>query len=57
MEDLVYIQLPTHPGRGQEGVSVKQIDIMEDYRIGKDVKIILDIDKNEEIIGIEIMMY
>lgn len=55
--DLAYICLPTHPGKGTIGASARQIDLMADYNIGKKVKIIVDIDAGDEIIGVEIILY
>lgn len=55
--DTAYLQLPTHPGRGKKGVSVRQVDLMADHNLGKDVKLILDIGQNDEIIGVEILLY
>lgn len=55
--DTAYLRLPTHPGRGQKGVSARQVDLMADFNIGKDVKLVIDIGHNDEIIGIEILLY
>lgn len=55
--DTAYLRLPTHPGRGKKGASARQVDLMADYNLGKDVKIVIDIGQNEEIIGIEILLY
>lgn len=55
--DTAYLRLPTHPGKGEKGVSARQVDLMSDFKIGKDVRLIIDIGHDQEIIGIEIMLY
>ncbi len=55
--DSAYLILPTHPGQGVRGISRKQVDLMRDYGVGKDVGLVIDLDKDGEVIGIDIMMY
>lgn len=55
--DTAYLQLPTHPGRGEKGVSARQVDLMSDFNLGRDVKVIVDISEEGEVIGIEILLY
>lgn len=55
--DLAYLRLPTHPGQGRQRASASQIDLMGDFNIGKNVKVLLDVDRDGEIIGIEVILY
>lgn len=55
--DTAYLRLPTHPGKGKKGVSAQQFDLMSDFKIGKDVKVIIDVGHDGEIIGIEVLLY
>lgn len=55
--DTAYLRLPTHPGKGKKGVTAQQVDLMLDFKIGKDVKVLIDVGHDGEIIGIEVLLY
>ncbi|WP_194207527.1 DUF2283 domain-containing protein [Superficieibacter sp. 1612_C1] len=53
--DIAYLFLPKHPGKGTPGITAKQISlhsIINDYQ---GPEIILDFDKDGEIIGMEFL--
>ena len=52
---VAYISLPRHPGKGEPGVVSKQIRLCETIEDYKGIDILLDFDKNGEVIGIEIV--
>lgn len=52
--EVGYLSLPNHPGRGKSNIVVKQIDLRE-YIDFKGPSIYLDFDKDNNIIGIEIV--
>jgi hypothetical protein len=55
VDDVAYVSLPAHPGRGKPGVVAKQVrlrDIIGDH--GR-ADIYLDFDKNGQLIGLEIL--
>jgi len=52
---VAYVSLPKHPGGGTAGVVSKQIRLCETIKDYKGIDILLDIDKNGEVIGIEIV--
>lgn len=50
-----YVYLPDHPGPGTPGCVARSIDIFElDERL-RGLQIILDVDENDRVIGIEIL--
>ena len=54
-DEMAYLYLPAHPKRSVPGIAKKQLrlaDVIENYK-GPDIY--LDFDKNNELIGIEIM--
>jgi hypothetical protein len=54
--DVAYISLPDHPGKGTGGTTNKQLrlrDLVKDYK-GPDIY--LDFDKENRLIGIEILV-
>jgi hypothetical protein len=54
-EDVAYVSLPGHPGRGTSGVTRKQVRLREIYAdyVGPDLY--LDFDEQKRLIGIEIL--
>jgi uncharacterized protein YuzE len=53
-EDVAYLSLPNHPGRGSPGVVSKQVRLLELLQyVGPDVY--LDIDESGRLIGFEII--
>jgi hypothetical protein len=55
--DTAYLRLPTHPGKGKKGVTAQQVDLMSDFKLGKDVRVLIDLGRDGEIIGVEILLY
>jgi len=54
-EDVAYLYLPDHPGEGQAGCVSKQVRL-SDLIAGLDgPDVYLDFDKNQKLIGIEIL--
>ncbi|MBQ4769777.1 DUF2283 domain-containing protein [Pectobacterium versatile] len=54
--DMAYLFLPSHPGKGKAGVTVKQValqSIMENYQ---GPEIYLDFDSDGNIIGMEFFL-
>ncbi|MEM9571683.1 MAG: DUF2283 domain-containing protein [Pseudomonadota bacterium] len=50
-----YVYLPDHPGPGTPGCVARSIDVFElDQRL-RGLQIILDVDENDRVIGIEIL--
>jgi len=54
-ENVAYIVLPDHPGQGIQGVVAKQLRLRDLCGSYKGPDIYLDFDKNESLIGIEIL--
>jgi Protein of unknown function (DUF2283) len=50
-----YLYLPNHAGKGVSGVSKKQIHLHELIENYKGADVILDFNKDDELIGIEIL--
>ena len=50
-----YIYLPDHPGAGTPGCVARSIDLFELDADLRGLQIILDIDENNRVIGIEIV--
>lgn len=53
--DMAYLFLPKHPGKGVPRVTVKQISLHSIVNSYQGPEIILDFDKDDEIIGMEFM--
>lgn len=53
--DLAYLFLPKHPGKGVPGVTVKQYFLHSLIGNYQGPEIVLDFDKDGEIIGMEFM--
>jgi uncharacterized protein YuzE len=52
---VAYISLPKHPGSGTSGAVSKQVRLCETIKDYKGIDILLDFDKEGEVIGIEIV--
>ncbi|MDV5354746.1 DUF2283 domain-containing protein [Enterobacter asburiae] len=53
--DMAYLFLPKHPGKGIPGITVKQISLHSIINSYQGPEIILDFDKDGEIIGMEFL--
>ncbi|MBI0069023.1 MULTISPECIES: DUF2283 domain-containing protein [Snodgrassella] len=51
--DVAYLYLPKHPGKGISGISAKQVFLNSLINNYKGPEIILDFNKDGEIIGME----
>ncbi|MGJ0626027.1 DUF2283 domain-containing protein [Xenorhabdus bovienii] len=54
-EDVAYVFLPKHPGKGVSGVTAKQIPLHSIISNYQGPEIFLDFDKSGEIIGLEFL--
>jgi hypothetical protein len=52
---VAYISLPDHPGRGTSGAVVKQLRLLDLCGIYKGPDIYLDFDKENRLVGIEVL--
>jgi hypothetical protein len=52
---VAYVSLPGHPGRGTTGVTVKQIRLLDVYSNYKGPDLYFDFDKDDQLIGIEVL--
>lgn len=53
-EDVAYLSLPNHPGRGSPGVVSKQVRLLDLMQyVGPDIY--LDLDESGRLIGLEIL--
>ncbi|WP_411885854.1 DUF2283 domain-containing protein [Polaromonas sp. YR568] len=53
-EDVAYLSLPNHPGRGSAGVVAKQVRLLDLLQyVGPDIY--LDLDEDGRLIGFEIL--
>lgn len=53
--DVAYLYLPEHPGRDKHGVVAKQLRLLDLNPGYKGADIYLDFDKDNQLIGIEIL--
>jgi hypothetical protein len=53
--DVAYVSLPAHPGLASYGIVKKQIRFLELYPDYKGPDLFLDLDKDNCLIGIEIL--
>lgn len=54
-DEAAYLYLPSHPGSGHVGVACRQTNIAELIKDYKGPDIYFDFDKNDVLIGIEIL--
>jgi hypothetical protein len=55
-KEVAYLSLPDHPGSGTPGVSCKQVNLHEIYPNYSGATLYFDFDKDNRLIGIEILV-
>ncbi len=55
-QDVAYVSLPNHPGRGTPGITRKQLRLKELVPEYKGADLYFDFDKENQLIGIEILV-
>jgi uncharacterized protein YuzE len=53
--DVAYLSMPDHPGRGIPGVTNKTVRLLDIHPGYKGADIYFDFDKDDKLIGIEIL--
>ncbi len=54
-KDVAYLSLPDHPGKGTPSVACKTVELKEIYSNYNGATLYFDFDKDNRLIGIEIL--